>query len=480
MKETKQKNKKIVFWGAGKVGQKMIELWKFFGTRPECFFDNNKELWGKSYGGVPVLPIDKLSDMKDASFFITCRNPEVIAEQLKEEYGLKSVELGNDCYKMIWYLCFVMHRRPELNLEPCSLVNDSVIFWDLSNGTVMGGVEVWSVDMASKMEKLGFHNIFLNGAAISDTFLDFNLNIVNIPYLSIPVEKAIEKSISEILKHKHANVVCNFVGLNFVCACLAKQLAPERVRIIAIQHSDDMAYYEVYSLWQEYIDKYMVISSRMEDRLLSQGMNKNMLCRLEWQVDCKENLRRKWSRYGECLQIGYAGRVTVPHKRTDILPELAVRLRGRGICFQINIAGTGDYSETLRQRIQEEGLQEYIKIVGYVDRKDIPDFWKKQDIMISCSEREGHSISQTEAMAAGAVPVITDVSGARDDVADGYNGFVVDVGDIDAIVDKIYFLYCNRNELEQMGIQAYVTIYKRQKSMDQTKFWNDLLERIWQ
>ena len=83
-------------------------------------------------------------------------------------------------------------------------------------------------------------------------------------------------------------------------------------------------------------------------------------------------------------------------------------------------------------------------------------------------------------MAEGAVPVITDVSGARDDVTDGYNGYVVDVGDIDALADRIQELYLDRDKLKQMSIRAHDTIRKRQKDMDQAVFWNDLIGKVWQ
>ena len=179
------------------------------------------------------------------------------------------------------------------------------------------------------------------------------------------------------------------------------------------------------------------------------------------------------------MQIGYAGRVTVTLKRVDLLLEMTLKLRKKGICFCLNIAGTGNYAETLDKRVHEEDLCDYINMTGYIERNKISDFWKKQDIMISCSEREGHSISQYEAMAAGVVPVITDVSGARDDVMDGYNGFVVPVGDLDALVDRICVLSYNREELEYIGKCAHKTIYERQQEMNQTAFWNRLLDEVW-
>ena len=74
----------------------------------------------------------------------------------------------------------------------------------------------------------------------------------------------------------------------------------------------------------------------------------------------------------------------------------------------------------------------------------------------------------------------SDVSGARDDVTDGYNGFVVSVGDTDSLVEKICFLNQNRGDLEHMGKLAHDTICKRQENNNQSVFWNRLLKKVWE
>ena len=223
----------------------------------------------------------------------------------------------------------------------------------------------------------------------------------------------------------------------------------------------------------------MVISSRIEEKLVSFGMEKKRIGHLEWQVSCKKIMDRTCRKEGVPLQIGYAGRITVMPKRLDLFLVLAEMLKRKKVNFNITIAGAGDYSEILQERIKEEKLQDQIDFIGRIERENIPDFWQKQDVMISCSEWEGHSISQAEAMAEGVVPVITDVSGARDDVTDGYNGFVVAIGDIETMAEKISYLYYNPEKLEAMGIRAHDTIYNRQKDMDQTVFWDELLEKVW-
>ena len=89
-------------------------------------------------------------------------------------------------------------------------------------------------------------------------------------------------------------------------------------------------------------------------------------------------------------------------------------------------------------------------IVGYIKKADIFSFWQRQDIYLSCSDYEGHSISQVEAICAGAVPVVTDVSGVRDDITDGVNGYIVSVGDVPAIVYRIIELNKDRDKLQRM------------------------------
>jgi len=57
------------------------------------------------------------------------------------------------------------------------------------------------------------------------------------------------------------------------------------------------------------------------------------------------------------LEIGYAGRVTMRPKRVDLFIPLAEKLKRIHVNFQINIAGTGNYGEKLKERIQELDLK---------------------------------------------------------------------------------------------------------------------------
>lgn len=474
---------KFYFFGAGKKGRYWLEFFKDFGIAPDGFIDNNQDSWGKQCEEIMTFSPDLLQTSGFGHVFITCNDEKVICQQLIT-LGVNNDQIvfGNHnifnhmLYYVAKHLAFTENRVDSY----CKDAERKVVM-DLQNGLVLGGVESWVYDLAKWLKENSYQGLYFTTDAGKVMISDTTYPVCMLKYQGVLEEKdKIKICIQSIIKNFPCSIICNFPQYTFWSACIVKQLYPNRVRIIAVQHSDDPVYYETYGLWQEFVDQYMVISTRMEQKLILCGVRPEQIGRLEWQISCKENLNKTWDCTDRRLQIGYAGRVTTVSKRVDLLVLLAEKLQDRNIDFQINVVGTGDYSEILQQRIQDNNLQKYIILNGYIDRKDIPDFWNKQDIMISCSELEGHSISQSEAMAEGAVPVITDVSGARDDVTDGYNGYIVDVGDIDTMADRIAYLYHNREELEQMGRHAHKTIYERQQNADQAKFWDNLIKKVWQ
>lgn len=473
---------RIYLFGAGKKGNYWLRFLKSFGTIPEGFIDNNVTMQGTTCEGISVYGIEKLVGTEFDYVLITCNDEKMVYHQLLE-FGVAEYKIIGGYHRFRNYLFYYTIKNHvvggrTLGYQPQS---QKKVLFDLQNGMVLGGVEAWSYELAKQLKKQGIEGAYLTIDSTLPASVDKTYPAYIFRYYDCREEREqIDLCVQAIAENLPCTVICNFPQYIFWSACMARALYPDQVRIIAVQHNDDQPYYEAYSLWQDYIDRCIVISSRMKDKQLSCGMDSGKIMCIDWEIPCERYLERSWSTENVPLRMGYAGRVTVRQKRADLLFEIALCLRQKNIDFCLTIAGTGDYSDTLAQKIQEEGMVNCVKPIGYIDRKEISDFWKEQDIMISCSEWEGHSISQVEAMAAGAVPVITDVSGARDDVTDGYNGFVVLVGDTDSLVEKICFLNQNRGDLEHMGKLAHDTICKRQENNNQSVFWNRLLKKVWE
>ncbi len=459
----------------------MLELWQQFGVRPDFFADNSEEKWGTFYGGVRVLSVEELKSNTDAQILITCKQFENISDQLME-YGIggRNIFKGNTVYDMLVF--WSLHLRENLCYDEEEKKQDgekdsafSVLF-DVQSGFVLGGVEAWAVQMADKLTEQGFKIKFLmtdlSGYAVNDA----DERMIQLEYQNDLSEfSRLSKCLEAIRKNLPCNIVCDFPFYNFQGACLAKMLWPQEVNLIAVVHSDDQVYYDRYSDMRHIIDHCLVTCDMMEEVFAGNGMDKNKIKRLVWQIPCQETLERTYSGAGQPLRIGYAGRIVKIPKRMDLLAEIMKKLKIGNVDFRLEIAGTGEYEDELRKGLDD--VLDRINFVGQIAREQIPSFWENQDIGINCSDLEGRCISKAESMAAGAVPVITDTSSARDDVADGYNGYIVPIGDVDGIVDRVCYLYHHRELLEMMGERARQTILRQNADNDLMGMWDQILKR---
>lgn len=103
------------------------------------------------------------------------------------------------------------------------------------------------------------------------------------------------------------------------------------------------------------------------------------------------------------------------------------------------IAGDGEEFETIRGRVGESGLNDRIRMPGYVTGELKREYLQCADIMTLPSvitadnDAEGLPVALLEGLAAGAVCIATDVSGADDILTDGEDGFIVPQRDPDAL-----------------------------------------------
>ena len=474
--------KKTVFFGAGNIGAKMLELWREFGIEPDFFCDNNMERWGSNYHNIQVLSLEELVQLQDIQILITCNQVTEIWEQLLQYKILpEHIFVANTYYSMLRHMEINMRISWRKNIcrQECKENIDRHIpriLFDLQYGTVLGGVESWVFQMADKLsqKKLDIKYITLN-TQDKDAFVERDQLIM---IRSDPVQSSIDSLRDGLTKIRHympCNIVCNFPFEVFEIAVLAKWLWPQDVNLITVVHCDERVYYEKYSQIIEIIDYCLVTCDKMEKYFIEQGMEKEKLLRLTWEIPYEKVLERTYLKERAPIRIGYAGRIVNRQKRLDLLIVLVAALINRKVDFQLNIAGNGEFKEELQNELEALSSEIYFK--GHIERKYIADFWREQDIAINCSDYEGRCISRGEAMASGAVPVVTDTSGATADVVDGYNGYIVPVGDIDSMTERICYLYDHRNLLELMGVRSRQKILIQNSENDLDVMWSKVVKR---
>lgn len=465
--------KKVIFWGTGNMGKLMLLFWKVQGYSPDFFCSNDETMWGKEIDGVPIIAPEEIKQYNKVDIYITCYAIKEIKRQLFQ-MGVSSenIVMAANMYSrdLIFHIADELYKNYEITEKN----RTQGCYIDLNCGMVLGGVERWCYTIADDFQKNG-----INGAYIVPDMRP--MKIVNATYNMIrPSEKAEKCLINECMKiflrGEFSTIICNFPFEIFVAACLAKRKCGNKIKLIAVIHNDEKIYYDVYCKFEEEIDLCLVISNKIMRTMIDKGFPREKLQMLYWNIPLEKVSNRCYSSANAPIRLGYAGRITLLQKRIDLLLELAIKLKQRKINFRLDIAGRGDYEEELKIQIDNNDLAENVRLLGYVEHGEIYDFWKKQDICISCSDYEGHSISQSEAMACGAVPVIMNTSGAEDDVKQGINGFIVESGNVDSMVDVIEEISEKRHLLKKMGDECINIINRRNEQMAFSEYWEPLLE----
>jgi len=105
---------------------------------------------------------------------------------------------------------------------------------------------------------------------------------------------------------------------------------------------------------------------------------------------------------------------------------------------------------------------------GMVDHARLAMLYREGDVFVFPSLSEGGALVVLEAMASGLPCIVS--SGAPSVIRDGVEGFIVPVGDIDALKDRILRLYSDPELRRRMGAAARV------RAEDFT--WSDYRRRV--
>jgi glycosyltransferase involved in cell wall biosynthesis len=145
-----------------------------------------------------------------------------------------------------------------------------------------------------------------------------------------------------------------------------------------------------------------------------------------------------------------------PVKRVPDFFRVVDKLRETGIRTSCVVAGAGFLEEQLRAQIVDMKLEDQINLVGF---SDCPHgLLLESDVVVLCSEKEGIPRSIMEAMALRKPVVATAVEGTEEVVDNGKTGFLVPLGDINAMVERIAFLAENKAIRAQMGDRGLARI----------------------
>jgi len=216
-------------------------------------------------------------------------------------------------------------------------------------------------------------------------------------------------------------------------------------------------------LWSR-ADAIICISHAVSDWLIKFGMPADKAKVIYYGIEPdtfsqpRVDLRKEWALNGSAI-IGSIGRLE-PRKGHDCLIEAMPQICKAVPNALLLIAGhdSWGYGVTLRRRIDELGLKDRVRLIGF--QNDVVSFLNTLDVFALATKSEGFGQVVIEAMAAGKPVVTSKIAPLTEIVADGETGLLVESGSPQSFASAIAQLLIDPMERHRMGARGQERVTK--------------------
>lgn len=177
-------------------------------------------------------------------------------------------------------------------------------------------------------------------------------------------------------------------------------------------------------------DRILVISNKLKEEMQKLARNekeKQAVVKIFNPIDSQDTLRKAEVEindypFSKDLPTFVTIGTVYPQKGYDRLLDVHKKLMDEGLKHQIIIIGDGFDFDNIQAKLNQLGLQETVKMLGF--RSNPYPYLKKSDFYIMSSRHEGFPTIIAEALILNKPVVSTDVSGIKDLLQDGKLGLI--------------------------------------------------------
>jgi glycosyltransferase involved in cell wall biosynthesis len=469
------RGKKIAIFGASGGGRNLYRwiLGNGLGTI-EYFIDNSEGKNHTLFEGVEVLWAEDFFTMEnylDYYVIVASVHHEAMRKQLAQhEFPWKQVV--NKAILVKWmYEGYCGFEIPEVSFNP----KMQVVF-DLDMGFCLGGIEKWTYNLAKSMLERNMDCWLLakKTGELPPGELEENAIIVE----GIEDFYDFDRTSIQILIDKLSGLLPCTVLLAqiddlYIAAHFIKEKYSDAIQLVSVIHGGLDSIFQTNYIYQDWCDKIFCVSSDTKSRLIDYYLlDEKKVFFKETPVIVEELTEHQYTlEGGKPLKLLYAARLEKLHKRSELISPLVEHLERLECNYLLDVAGDGELFSRLVEWIAEQKLESKVHMLGRIPYENMSMLWNTHDVMLNVSECEGCCVAMLEAMAYGAVPVLTDVYSVRHFVTNGENGYIVAVEDIERMAEIVYELDKNREKLPAMGNRCINVIREKCNMKDYTDYF---------
>lgn len=306
----------------------------------------------------------------------------------------------------------------------------------------VGGIERYIEDLCKNLVQLGHESdvVCLNTCPYSKTKLPEyeeydGIKVWRVPYLDLKYYKIAPG----VIKHFSGYDVLHVHGLGFFSDFIVLTKFLHKKPIILSTHGGIFHTSKIRLLKNLYFYGWGRLVARGIDGIFAHSKNDQRL------FSSLGNPRHiPYCIYMDAYEDGpkediflFVGRV-YKNKRIDRLIRAIAELKKVMPDVRLEVVG-GDWGDQqgLINLAKELGVEENVSFEGEKVGEELMAYYKRAKYFVSASEYEGFGISVIEAMAAGCVPIVSNITAFGEFIEDGKNGFMADFSDAGSAAVRI-------------------------------------------
>lgn len=191
-----------------------------------------------------------------------------------------------------------------------------------------------------------------------------------------------------------------------------------------------------------------------------------------------------------CAKLDASSEESTPHimwcarflrwKHPQLPVMLAKRLKDKGYKFQIDMYGSGEELDAIKQLARNLAVADKVSFCGNLPNEDILNQMRLHEIFLFTSDRnEGWGAVLNESMSNGCAVVASNLIGSVPFlIKDGKNGMIFKSEDIDSLEKNVVYLLDNPSKRKEIAINAILTMRNVWSPQNAVKSFFELVEAL--
>lgn len=366
----------------------------------------------------------------------------------------------------------------------------------LISGGDTGGAKTHLISLMKGLNKIIDAKVI---CFIEDTFYEdvkkAKVNIEVYKQKSRSDMSVVHKLVKEIKEGNYDIIHCHGARANFIGMFLKRKINKPMITTIHSDYKLDfkdnfykrLVFTTLNTIALKKFDYYIAISDNFKEMLINRGFESNKVYIAYNGIDLdveplfasKEDFLKRYNINGEDkIIVGIAARLDLVKDHETFIKAADIVLKNRKDVIFL-IAGNGNDEDRLKSMVKSLGIEESIHFLGFVN--DPYSFFNAIDINVLTSISESFPYVILEGAIMRKTIISTKVGGVGKLIKDGYNGYLIDIGNEEDLAKKINILLDNKSNIKNMGENLYNDVKNNYSSdsMAQThvKIYKEIIDK---